>query len=102
MEYWRIARRASATKSTLLSALQQLRQRRLRHSQLLQRSYVWQTPFKFSNKFVNGAFGGWTMSQNFFARSGLPFTVLDGTTGIGNYKLRALPSVPAQVNGGSP
>ena len=41
-------------------------------------SYVWQTPFKFGNKYVNGALGGWTLSQNFFARTGLPFTVLDG------------------------
>jgi hypothetical protein len=48
-------------------------------------SYVWQTPFKFSNKFANGAFGGWTLSQNFFVRSGLPFSVLDGSTTIGNW-----------------
>jgi hypothetical protein len=48
-------------------------------------SYVWQTPWKFGNKFVNGAFGGWTLSQNFFARSGLPFTVMDGTNGILGY-----------------
>ncbi len=41
-------------------------------------SYVWQTPWKFGNKFVNGAFGGWTLSQNFFARTGLPFTCMDG------------------------
>jgi len=40
-------------------------------------TYVWQTPWKFSNKWVNGAVGGWTISQNFFARTGLPFTVLD-------------------------
>ena len=43
-------------------------------------SYVWQTPWKFGNKYVNGAFGGWTISQNFFARTGLPYTVLDGFT----------------------
>ena len=54
-------------------------------------SYVWQTPWKFGNKFVNGAFGGWTLSQNFFARTGLPFTVLDGNNGVGNYT----PSHPA-------
>ncbi|HUI84598.1 MAG TPA: carboxypeptidase regulatory-like domain-containing protein [Candidatus Binatia bacterium] len=48
-------------------------------------SYVWQTPWKFSNKFANGAFGGWTLSQNFFARTGLPFTVLDGNTVITNF-----------------
>ncbi len=37
-------------------------------------SYVWQTPFKFGNKWANGAIGGWTLSQNFFARTGLPYT----------------------------
>ncbi len=47
-------------------------------------SYVWQTPFKFSNKYVNGALGGWTLSQNFFARSGLPLTVVDATSFINN------------------
>ena len=58
-------------------------------------SYVWQTPFKFSNKFVNGAFGGWTLSQNFFARTGLPYTILDGFDALGNYG----PAIPvAQIN----
>ena len=66
--------RLAVSVQPLLPALQQLRQRRLRHPQLLQRSYVWQTPWKFGNKYVNGAFGGWTLSQNFFARSGLPYT----------------------------
>jgi Carboxypeptidase regulatory-like domain len=47
--------------------------------------YVWQTPWKFGNKYVNGALGGWTMSENFFVRSGLPLTVFDGTTTVGNY-----------------
>ncbi|MGB8885264.1 MAG: carboxypeptidase regulatory-like domain-containing protein [Candidatus Korobacteraceae bacterium] len=63
-------------------------------------SYVWQMPYKFSNKYANGAFGGWTLSQNFFARSGLPLTVLDGTTGVGNYNPNA-PFLPAQVVAGS-
>jgi hypothetical protein len=61
-------------------------------------SYVWNTPFKFGNKFVNGAFGGWTLSQNFFARSGLPLTVLDGTSSINNYNGNT-PYFPAEVNG---
>jgi hypothetical protein len=48
-------------------------------------SYVWQTPWKFGNKWINGAIGGWTLSQNFFARTGLPLTVLNATGGfIGN------------------
>jgi len=61
-------------------------------------SYVWNTPFKFSNKYANGAFGGWTLSQNFFARSGLPLTALDATTGISNYN-GTTSEFPAQVIG---
>jgi len=59
-------------------------------------SYVWQMPYKFGNKWVNGAFGNWTISQNFFARSGLPFTVIDGNVTIPNYTPLNL---PAQVLG---
>ncbi len=59
-------------------------------------SYVWQTPFKFSNKYMNGALGGWTISQNFFARSGLPLTVIDGNVSIPNYTPI---NPPAQVLG---
>ncbi len=61
--------------------------------------YVWNTPWKFSNKFANAAFGGWTMSQNFFARSGLPLTVFDATTGVGNYNYNGNPYMPAEVVG---
>jgi len=67
-------------------------------------SYVWTEPFKFSNKFVNGAAGGWTISQNFFARSGLPLTVVDGTQTIGGanafiYGPLAIPNVLAYSEG---
>ena len=48
-------------------------------------SYVWQTPWKFNNKFANGAFGGWMLSQNFFARTGLPWTAQDSGSSILNY-----------------
>ncbi len=48
-------------------------------------TYVYQTPFKFSNSFVNAALGGWMVSENFFWRSGLPLTVIDGNTSIANY-----------------
>jgi len=61
--------------------------------------YVWNTPFKFSNKFAQGAFGGWTLSQNFFARTGLPLTVFDATSPIGNYNYNGNPYAPAQVVG---
>ncbi|HZP22217.1 MAG TPA: carboxypeptidase regulatory-like domain-containing protein [Terriglobales bacterium] len=59
-------------------------------------SYVWQLPYKFSNRWANGALGGWTMSQNFFVRSGLPFTVIDGNVSIPNYGPL---NPPAQVLG---
>jgi len=60
--------------------------------------YVWKTPFKFNNRYVNGALGNWTLSQNFFAHSGLPLTVLDSTASIGNYN-GTTPNPPAQVIG---
>jgi hypothetical protein len=34
---------------------------------------------------VSVAVGNWTVSQNFFARSGLPYTVLDGNSPIANF-----------------
>jgi Carboxypeptidase regulatory-like domain/TonB dependent receptor len=55
----------------------------IRHS--FHAGYVWQTPFEFSNKFANGALGSWAVSQNFFARSGLPYSVLDGNSFIANF-----------------
>ena len=60
--------------------------------------YVWNTPWKFSNKFANGAFGGWTLSQDFFVHSGIPVTVLDASTGnfVGNNNGNL---IPAQVIG---
>jgi len=69
----------------------------VRHS--FNASYVWQTPWKFGNKYANGALGGWTLSQNFFARSGLPLTVLDSTSFIGNYNGNTS-YFPTQVIGG--
>ena len=48
-------------------------------------SYVWQMPYKFSNSVVNAMFGNWILSQNFFYRTGLPLTVIDGNTALGNY-----------------
>ena len=58
-------------------------------------SVVWQTPWKFSNSVVNGAFGGWTLGMNFFARSGLPYNLVDAFDVITNYG----PSFPvASIN----
>jgi hypothetical protein len=48
-------------------------------------TYVWTMPYKFSNSFANAAFGGWILSENFFWRSSLPLSVIDGNTAIANY-----------------
>lgn len=59
-------------------------------------TYVWNLPFRFGNRFLQGAVGGWMMSQTFFVHSGLPFTVIDGSTAIANL----VNSPPAQVIAG--
>ena len=59
-------------------------------------TYIWQMPYKFSNKWVNGAFGSWQLSQNFFYHSGLPLSIIDGNTAITNY---GPTNTLAQVNG---
>jgi len=61
-------------------------------------AYVWNTPWKFSSKWVDQAFGGWTLSQNFFAHSGLPLEVFDSNNFVGNYN-NITPYLPAQVVG---
>jgi hypothetical protein len=48
----------------------------LRHS--LNASYVWELPVRASNRLLNNAIGGWTVSGTFFRRSGFPFSVVDG------------------------
>lgn len=55
-------------------------------------AYTWNITFKSRSGVANHLLGGWTFSQDFFARSGLPFTVFDNTTYLTNYG-----TVPAQV-----
>jgi Carboxypeptidase regulatory-like domain len=47
-------------------------------------NYVWTEPYHFQNRALGGILGGWILSQNFITRSGLPYTVTDGTTSITN------------------
>jgi hypothetical protein len=47
-------------------------------------NWVWTEPYHFNNRAANGILGGWIFSENFITRSGLPFTVVDGTTGLSN------------------
>jgi hypothetical protein len=49
----------------------------VRHS--LNANYVWELPVKFQSRALNALAGGWTVSGTFFYRTGLPFSVVDGT-----------------------
>lgn len=61
-------------------------------------NWTWTPGFKFGNGFMNNAFGGWTIGETFFVRSGLPFSVYDSglSSTIPNYGAEIL----ANVNGG--
>ena len=41
--------------------------------------------FNFSSRFMRSIFNGWEWSGKWFWRSGLPFSVTDNNTGLGNY-----------------
>ncbi|MFZ1156259.1 MAG: carboxypeptidase regulatory-like domain-containing protein [Candidatus Sulfotelmatobacter sp.] len=70
-------------------------------------NWVWTEPYHFNNRAANGILGGWIFSENFITRSGLPYTIVDGTTGISNggtatpVQLVSLQGQQSCVNGGS-
>jgi hypothetical protein len=39
-------------------------------------NYVWELPYKFQNKFEEGALGGWQLAGTFFYHSGFPYSAL--------------------------
>jgi len=45
----------------------------------LSANYVWDLPVKFSNRLLNTLAGGWQVAGTFFYRTGLPFSLLDGS-----------------------
>ncbi|MGO9828114.1 MAG: carboxypeptidase regulatory-like domain-containing protein [Terriglobales bacterium] len=65
----------------------------IRHS--FNANYVWTEPYHFGNPILNAIVGGWLASENFIVRSGLPYTVTDGTVAINNGGT----APPAQVIG---
>ena len=70
-------------------------------------NWVWTEPYHFNNRAANGILGGWIFSENFITRSGLPYSVVDGTTAISNggtatpAQLVSLQGQQSCVNGGS-
>ncbi len=54
----------------------------VRHS--VNANYVWTDPYHFHSRVWNGILGGWLFSQSFIVRSGLPYTITDGTAATQN------------------
>ncbi len=53
----------------------------IRHNLLA--DFTWNTPWKFGNRLVQEAIGGWTLAGKFIVRSGLPFSIYDsGMNGV--------------------
>jgi Carboxypeptidase regulatory-like domain len=55
----------------------------IRHS--MSADFVYSPGFRFANRFLNAALGGWQWSGKVFWRTGLPFSVTDGNSQLGNY-----------------
>jgi hypothetical protein len=47
-------------------------------------TFIWEEPFKFQNRWLEGTAGGWSLSGTFFARTGLPYSVIDSAAPITN------------------
>ena len=60
-------------------------------------NWVWTEPYHFNNRAASSILGGWIFSENFITRSGLPFTVVDGTTAIANNSGTPINYTPAQL-----
>jgi hypothetical protein len=62
-------------------------------------NYLWELPYKFQNKFVEAALGGWQFGGTVFARTGLPWSAITSNPAI----LQGSSSAPllAYFTGGS-
>ena len=54
----------------------------IRH--LISADFVYTPSYKLGNHVLNAALGGWQLSSKIFWRTGLPFSVFDGNTALGN------------------
>ena len=72
----------------------------IRHS--MSGDIIYNPNFHFGNKAVNMALGGWQWSAKVFWRTGLPFSVSDNNTALGNFSgaLLATPIAPYASNCG--
>jgi hypothetical protein len=67
---------------------------------------LWQPSYKPASKILNGFLGGWSFSGSLFARTGLPYMILDSNTvgyfGYANIYAGAYFAVPGQPIGPGP
>jgi len=57
--------------------------------------FTWDTPWKLSNRALGYILGNWTLSSKFYARSGAPFSVFDGSlSGLVTSAIGTAPFVP--------
>jgi hypothetical protein len=73
----------------------------------LQANYSWTPGYKFKHSYLDSALSGWTFSNTYFLRSGLPFSIYDSTLSgtIRNYGselLLNLPNGPFSCGAASP
>ena len=65
----------------------------IRHNFLA--DFTWDTPWKLSNHALGYILGNWTLSGKFYARTGSPFTVVDGSlSGLVTPAIGTAPFVP--------
>jgi len=98
----------NATNSSILAPIDPFNLRRLNYGNsdydtrhYLSVNYVYNVPHKFG---PSALLGGWTVAGTVYARSGLPFTVVDSAAYVplngDNYGIASTSSVTAQVLGG--
>lgn len=64
--------------------------------------FVYTPQFKSGNKFANDVIGGWQLGTKIIYHTGLPFSIIDNNTGLGNFSdsLLAYPTGSAAVASG--
>jgi outer membrane receptor protein involved in Fe transport len=71
----------------------------IRH--LFNADYVITPPTHFGNRFAKAALGGWQWSGKIYARTGLPYSVLDGYAGAGLAQIAAGTNIAEQIAPGA-
>jgi len=68
---------------------------------LFNADYVITPPMRSGNRFAKAALGGWQWSGKIYARTGLPFSVLDGYAGAGLAQVANGTNIAQQISAGA-